>query len=282
MDGQTLELLAEMICGDDQEKFPAYRSGSELTRFFQRVGFANLSHDGSTRKWWTLEALKSLSENNLKAVILRLANPKEYKADRTNTAKAIVCLNDILSLEGMKVELSGIMPQLKECKPDFFVDIPDVKNLKPLPKPDFTKLNIESNLSEVLSARWTEVEICVNNDAYLSATILMGSMLEGLFLSVLARNPKEANSAKSTPFDNKKNKVKEFAEWKLVEMIDVAHDVGWIDYDVKKYSHALRDFRNFIHPHQQMLQNCYPDKDTCNISWLVVQATVNDLIEKLK
>jgi len=282
MDGQTIELLAEMICGDDQEKFPVYRSGSELTRFFQRVGFANLAHDGSTRKWWILEALKSLSENNLKAVILRLANPKEYKADRTKTAKAITCLNDILSLEGYKVEFSGITPQLKECDPDFFEDVPDVQDLKPLPKPDFSKLNIETKLSEVLSSRWNEVEICVNTSAYLSATILMGSMLEGLFLSVLSRNPKEANLAKSAPFDKKKNKVKDFTDWKLVEMIDVAHDVGWIDYDVKQYSHSLRDFRNFIHPHHQMLQNCYPDKDTCNISWLVVQATVNDLIEKLK
>ncbi len=47
MDGQTLELLAEMICGDDQEKFPVYRSGSELTRFFQRVGFVNFSKRGT-------------------------------------------------------------------------------------------------------------------------------------------------------------------------------------------------------------------------------------------
>ncbi len=68
----------------------------------------------------------------------------------------------------------------------------------------------------------------------------------------------------------------------LAEMIDVAHDLGWIDLDVKKYSHALREFRNFIHPHQQMLQQSYPDEDTCQISWLVVQATVNDLIKKLK
>lgn len=282
MDGQTLELLAEMICGDDQEKFPVYRSGSELTRFFQRIGFANISHDGSTRKWWTLEALKSLSDNNLKAVILRLANPKEYRADRKNTANAITCLNEILSLEGLKIELSGISPQLRACAADFSMDISDVKDLKPLPKPDFSKLNIESKLSNVLSARWIEVEICVSNGAYLSATILMGSMLEGLFLSTLSRNPKEANLAASAPFDKKKNKVKDFTDWKLVEMIDVAHDIGWIDYDVKKYSHALRDFRNFIHPHQQMLQQSYPDDDTCQISWLVVQATVNDLVKKLK
>lgn len=282
MDGQTIELLAEMICGDDQERFPTYRSGTELTRFFQRIGFSNITHDGSTRKWWTLDVLTHLSKNNLKAVILRLSDPKEYRGDKLNFSKALNALNDILALEGLKVVLKGITPQLIECLPDFSIAGADEKELKPLPKPDFTKLKIESKLSEVLSRRWDEVEICIKGGAHLSATILMGSTLEGLFLSVLSSNPKEANCTKSAPLNIKTKKVKNFADWKLAEMIDVAHDLGWIDLDVKKYSHALREFRNFIHPHQQMLQQSYPDEDTCQISWLVVQATVNDLIKKLK
>ena len=61
MDGQTLESLADMICGDGEE-YPVYRTGSELTRFFRRVGFSNLVHDGSTRKWWTLSVLEQLSD----------------------------------------------------------------------------------------------------------------------------------------------------------------------------------------------------------------------------
>ena len=65
-------------------------------------------------------------------------------------------------------------------------------------------------------------------------------------------------------------------------MINVAHELEWIDLDVKKFSHALRDFRNFIHPHEQMLQQSFPDKDTCTISWYVVQAAINDLVKKLK
>jgi len=69
MDSQTLESIVEMICGDGQE-YPVYRSGSELTRFFRRVGFSNFIHDGSTRKWWTPSVLEQLTDNNLKAVIL--------------------------------------------------------------------------------------------------------------------------------------------------------------------------------------------------------------------
>jgi len=31
-------------------------------------------------------------------------------------------------------------------------------------------------------------------------------------------------------------------------MIDVAHNVGWLGMDVRQFSHALRGFRNLIHP----------------------------------
>jgi hypothetical protein len=50
---------------------------------------------------------------------------------------------------------------------------------------------------------------------------------------------------------------------------------------VKKFSHSLREFRNLIHPYQQMIVKTFPDKDTCEISWLVVQAAANDLAKKL-
>jgi hypothetical protein len=95
MDKITLERISEFICGDDEKICPVYRSGSELTRFFERVGFSNFQHDGSTRKWWTLNILESLTENNLTAVVLRLANPWEYKGNNENANKAISSMNKI-------------------------------------------------------------------------------------------------------------------------------------------------------------------------------------------
>jgi len=83
MDSQTLERIADYICGDG-DNYPARRSGSELTRFFQRVGFSNFAHDGATRKWWTLSVLQQLTPNNLNAVIYRLANPKEYGGNQSD------------------------------------------------------------------------------------------------------------------------------------------------------------------------------------------------------
>lgn len=279
MDSQTLEQIAEFICGG--ENYPVYRSGSELTRFFQRVGFSNFVHDGSTRLWWTLSVLEQLSDSNLRAVICRLANPREYRGDQGIVNQAIKKLNSILMIEGLKVELNGVVPIIKEITPDFS-DQEEKEELRPLPPPDFLKLKIEPGLGEILSDRWNESQKCLDSEAYLAAIILMGSMLEGILLAVFQKFPKEVNQSPQAPKDSKTGKIKYFAEWSLSEMINVSHDLRWIDLDVKKFSHSLREFRNLIHPYQQMALKTCPDKDTCNISWLVVQAATNDLAKKLK
>ncbi len=280
MDGQTLDALADMICGGGQG-YPVCRTGSELTRFFQRVGFSNFKHDGSTRKWWTIDVLKQLTDNNLKAVVLRLADPREYKGNQQQIGQAITKLNEILMVEGLKVELEGIIPKLKEIIPQF-VEQPSEPELKPLPPPDFLSLKLEPGLGEILADRWEQAQKCMIAEAYLAATIIMGSMLEGMLVSIFQKFPEDGNRCKSAPLDQRTGKVKYFADWSLSDMINVAHEVGWLDLDVKKFSHSLREFRNLIHPYQQMIVKAFPDKDTCEISWLVVQAAANDLAKKLK
>ena len=277
MDQQTLESLAEFICGDSSD-FPTYRTGSELTRFFQRAGFSNFTHDGSTRKWWTLSVLGQLSENNLKAVILRLADPKEYKGNKEDTKKAIDNLNSILLMEGLRVELSGINPKILIVDPQFQEDSAE---LTPLPPPDFLSLKMDVGLGEILKNRWSEIQTCFDAKAFLAATILMGSFLEGMLFSVMVSFPKEANSTSMSP-KYKDDKVKRFEDWTLSDMINVAHECGWLDFDVHKFSHSLRDYRNLIHPYEQMISKAFPDEDTSKISWLVVQAAANDLARKLK
>ncbi|MFB0562955.1 MAG: hypothetical protein ACETWM_17290 [Candidatus Lokiarchaeia archaeon] len=280
MDEQTLSLVADFICGDSEE-YQLYRSGSELTRFFSRAGFSNFVHNGSTRKWWTLSVLAQLTENNLKAVILRLANPKEYGGNKKHAEQAIKKLNEILMIEGLKVELEGVTPKLKQITPQFS-ETEKEEEFIPIPPPDFINLKLEPGLGEILSKRWNETQKCLDAGGYLAATILMGSLLEGILLSVLQKYPEDANMSRVAPKDPNSGKVKYFAEWSLSDMINVSHDLGWIDLDVKKFSHSLREFRNLIHPYQQIALKTFPDKDTCEISWHVVQAAINDLSKKLK
>lgn len=137
-------------------------------------------------------------------------------------------------------------------------------------------------MGEILADRWNEAQKCLDSKAYLAATIIMGSLLEGMLLAVIRIFPKEANTAKAAPRDTKTGSAKHIAEWSLSDMINVAHELEWIGLDVKKFSHSLREFRNLIHPYEQMVNRAFPDRDTSEISWLVVQAASNDLARKLR
>ena len=148
-------------------------------------------------------------------------------------------------------------------------------------KREFQEVSIESigldgTVTEILKLRINEIEKCLSADAPLSVIFLAGSTLEGVLLGVALKHPKEFNQSKSSPKD-KDGKVRQYPDWTLNNFIDVAYEVGLLAEDVKKYSHTLRDFRNYIHPYQQMSSRFNPDKHTAKISWQVLKAALFQL-----
>ena len=67
------------------------------------------------------------------------------------------------------------------------------------------------------------------------------------------KEPARFNRSNASPKNERDGKVKAFHEWSLSEFINVAQDIGLLKPDVQKFSHGLRDFRNYIHPYQQMI-----------------------------
>lgn len=137
------------------------------------------------------------------------------------------------------------------------------------------KLSIDPTLIPVLESRLAEAQHCLAS-APLATIFLCGSILEGILLGVALQRPKEFNQASNSPKD-KDNKVKQFHEWSLAQFIDVAHGLGALKLDVKKFSHELRDFRNYIHPYQQLASRFSPDKHTAEICLQVLKAAIADL-----
>ena len=256
-DPVTLEIIAEFICGDDDERFPIYRSSSHLTPFFKNIGI-NVVHDGSTRKWWVLDVLNSLSLDDLEKVILRLVDIREYKGDKVLLDTACSAMTDILFMENMSVFFEGrdpvIVPLQKQKNPIIktnqdFDDVSEEEFLKKdFEENDITKIGLDSVIEAILKERIQEAQKCVNNKIWLSAIFMTGSSLEGLLLGVASKYPKQFNQAKATPKSNKK--VKPYDKWTLAEFINVAYELNFLGLDVKKFSHAMRDFRNYIHPYQ--------------------------------
>ena len=146
------------------------------------------------------------------------------------------------------------------------------------------KLNIENEqLEKVLNQRINEIRKALKGNMPLSVIFLCGSTLEGLLLDVITRSQSKQkfNQAKSSPKD-KNGQVKNFQDWSLKNMIDVAYEVRLLDLDVKKHSHSLRDFRNYIHPYQQALSKFLPDIETAKISWQVLQAAISQISKNQK
>jgi hypothetical protein len=51
-------------------------------------------------------------------------------------------------------------------------------------------------------------------------------------------------------------------------------EVGLLKLDVKKFSHGLRDFRNFSHPYEPMVSGFSPDEHTAKVCFQVLKAAL--------
>lgn len=141
---------------------------------------------------------------------------------------------------------------------------------------NLARLNIDAQLQTVIEQRVDEIHKSMRVGASLATVFLCGSTLEGLLLDAASKQPQQFNSAKSAP-KNKDESVRALNDWTLDSLINVAHEVSLLSLDVKKYGHALKDFRNYIHPRQQASQGFRPDQHTAKISWQVLQAAIADL-----
>jgi hypothetical protein len=142
-----------------------------------------------------------------------------------------------------------------------------------------SSLKLDGIITEILEQRLDEIKKCLESKSALATIFLCGSTLEGILLGVAISNPQKFNIAKTSPKD-KNGKVLQFHEWTLSSFIDVAKEIGFLKEDVKKFSHSLRDFRNYIHPYQQAKQKFNPDEHTAKICWQVLKLAIFQITNK--
>ncbi len=138
------------------------------------------------------------------------------------------------------------------------------------------KLPVESQVAIIIESRLDEARKALITGAYLSVIFQCGSTLEGALLGAAQRNPEPFNRSPLSPKDAG-GKVRRFHEWTLSQLIDTSCDIQLIKLDVKKFSHGLRDFRNYIHPYEQMTSGFTPDEHTAKVCFQVLKAALASL-----
>ena len=277
-----MECLREMI----NEK-TTYRKGSELVRFFNQLGFNDRYGQGfPSRGAYTDDKLAKINgAPELDKCIKMVFNPAEF-IGRVNELKS--CLeefNEYLAFDGWRVEVKNTGVEIhKTTGPDIESKLKEnnVSN-NDMSESDFLRVEIEEInigqicveevLKPVLEARMFEMKSCFQAKAFLSVIFMAGSMLEGILLSLANQNPRLFNQSAVAP-KNKEEKVKPFHDWTLKDLISVAHNIGILKADIAKFSHVLRDFRNYIHPYQQMSERFYPDENTAKICMQVMKGAL--------
>jgi len=134
------------------------------------------------------------------------------------------------------------------------------------------KIGLESSITEILSNRIVEITHNISIGNSLSSIILIGSVMEGILLGMAQKHPDKFNKSKSAPMNKNSTIVKKFNEWTISDFINSAYELDIIKEDVKKFSHVVREYRNYIHPYQQLCSQFNPDKHTASICFQVLKA----------
>lgn len=137
-----------------------------------------------------------------------------------------------------------------------------------------SRLPLQVGLAALLADRMSEARRCLDCQAYLSAVVLGGSVLEGLCLGIGVHNVERVNRAFQDVY---KKPAPMLHDWKMAQWIAVLEHLGDLSPNVSKFGHALREFRNYIHPSAQLAAKFTPDMHTARISFHVVVAAIDDL-----
>lgn len=281
---KTLQELRDMI----NEK-TTYRSGQTLVCLFNKYGF----HDtygyggGFPSRWiYTDDKLKKINGSpELDKIIKDVFSPSNFIGKYNELGTLINEFNQYLAFDGWKISVIGKAIEIHHV--DESVIVEEINNQcgkksSSTKEADFLSveysdvsadfLPITEHVKPIIAARLTEMKLCFETKAYLSSVIICGSLLEGILLGVASYFPREFNSSSSAP--KKDGKVLGFYNWTLSQFIDVAFSIGLLHEDVKEFSHVLRDFRNYIHPYQQMSTGFYPDEHTAKICMQVLKAAI--------
>lgn len=158
--------------------------------------------------------------------------------------------------------------------------LPDTSSESNDSVPDFTPLAADVVMRDILESRWTECQRCIRAGAHLAATVMMGGLLEALFVARANAMPDKASlfKSKTAPIDKKTKSPLPLKEWTLRPYIDVAHDLGWITKSGKDVAAVLRDYRNLVHPEKQRSLGIVLNEHDSRMFWEVTKSLSRQLL----
>ena len=146
--------------------------------------------------------------------------------------------------------------------------------------PHFGPLASDVAMQAILSRRWNECQICLGAGAPLATVVMMGGLLEALFV---ARANKLSDKsvlfkAAGAPLDKQTKKPLALQHWMLASYIAVGHELKWISKSGKDVAGVLREYRNYIHPEKERSHGVVLELDDARMLWEVTKTLSRELL----
>jgi hypothetical protein len=271
-DKQVLEKLFQMNGGyvlnfSDRTMGEFFNDDVGIDIFDEKYNYASGSKANRVRGFWQVA-----SDSVVGKSIAKLTEYIESQILIDNLQKHDFPSNLIDKAKTIGYKLLGKQTENENVTEDEFLK-------KEFSEVAISSLKLDGIITTILEQRLEEIKKCLKSKSALATIFLCGSTLEGILLGVATNNSQKFNMAKTSPKDKNGN-VLEFHKWTLSNFIDVAKDVGFLKEDVKKFSHSLRDFRNYIHPYQQAVKQFNPDEHTAKLCWQILKVAIFQITNK--
>lgn len=126
----------------------------------------------------------------------------------------------------------------------------------------------DNKLRTLIEKDWAEVTSIFYVRAWKSCVLLCGSILEGILINELNKNLQAAN----TEYQTRRSKnAPNLDKWDLVDLVEVANKLNVFPKGTFHLTHAIREFRNLIHPGKQLREHLEITEEQAHIAFNTIK-----------
>ena len=126
-------------------------------------------------------------------------------------------------------------------------------------------------LKQYIERDYAEIQRAFIAQCWKSVIILSGGIIEAILTDLLLHNSARAVGTASAP------KQRDITRWDLADLIKVAVELDLVSAGVEKLSHSVREYRNLVHPGNELRNKLIFDAEEAKIALEVVHILHRDL-----
>jgi len=129
----------------------------------------------------------------------------------------------------------------------------------------------DPDLRKIIERDYLEIQQDYVVKSWKSVIILCGGAIEAILTDIVLRNSGAAKAASKAP------KEPDITKWDLSDLINVAVELKLVSPGVEKLSHSVREYRNLVHPGNELRRKLVFNAEEAKIALEVLHIVHRDL-----